>query len=146
MSYTRKATCRFTVASWSESLVSDIDSEGTTTGDAYYPKRGLTRAEVGYSYTGDIEGTSNLVYLIAYKPEAAPVVGMERFEGSVDGHEGSCVFRHLGSQDAGSVSARLEVVPGMGTGGLESLRGEAELSIAGHSDDGYELVLTYDLD
>ena len=56
------------------------------------------------------------------------------------------MFQHVGSQDAGSVTARLEVVPGMGTGGLEGLRGEAELRIAGHSDDGYELVLSYDLD
>ena len=34
----------------------------------------------------------------------------------------------------------------MGTGGLEGLRGEAELRIAGHSEDGYELVLAYDVD
>lgn len=70
---------------------------------------------------------------------------MERFEGSIGGHEGTCVFQHIGSQDQGSVSARIEVVPGMSTGGLESLRGEADLSIGGHSDDGYELVLSYDI-
>ncbi len=145
MTYSHKATCRFTVSSWSEKVYADIDGEGTTSGDLYYPKRGLTQAEVGYRYTGNVEGTSTLTYLIAYKPDAAPVLGLERFEGSVDGHEGSCVFRHVGSQDAGSVSAHLEVVPGMGTGGLENLRGEAELTIAGHSDDGYELVLAYDL-
>jgi hypothetical protein len=145
MSYAHKATGRFEVASWSEHLISDIDGEGTTAGDAYYPSRGLTRAEVGYRYTGDIEGTSSEVILIAYKSDAAPVLGFERFEGSIGGHEGTCVFRHVGEQDQGSVRGRLEVVPGMGTGGLEALRGEAELSIAGHSDDGYELVLTYDL-
>jgi hypothetical protein len=33
----------------------------------------------------------------------------------------------------------------MGTGELADLRGEAELTLAGHSDDGYELVLSYDL-
>jgi Protein of unknown function (DUF3224) len=43
------------------------------------------------------------------------------------------------------VAARLEVVPGMGTGELATLVGEAELAIAGHRDDGYELVLAYDL-
>jgi hypothetical protein len=145
MSYTHKATCRFQVASWSETVLVDIDGEGTTAGDAYYPTRGLTRAEVGYTYAGAVEGGSTLTYLIAYKPDAAPVLGIEQFTGSVDGHEGSCVFRHVGSQDAGSVSAHLEVVPGMGTGGLEGLRGEAELSIAGPSEDGYELVLSYDL-
>jgi hypothetical protein len=47
--------------------------------------------------------------------------------------------------DRGSVSARIEVVPGMGTGGLEGLVGEAELAIAGHSEDGFDLVLSYDI-
>jgi hypothetical protein len=145
MSYSHTATSKFQVASWSESAYADIDGEGTTVGDMYYPKRGLSKAEVSYSYSGDIQGTGTLVYLIAYKADAAPVLGLERFTGSIGGREGSCVFRHVGSQDAGSVSARLEVVPGMGTGGLEGLVGEAELAIAGHSDDGYDLVLAYDI-
>jgi hypothetical protein len=145
MSYSHTATCKFQVASWSESVYAEIDGEGTKVGELYYPKRGLTKAEVGYRYSGEIEGTSTLVYLIAYKADAAPVLGLERFTGSIGGHEGSCVFRHVGSQDAGSVSARVEVVPGMGTGGLEGLVGEAELALGGHSDDGYELVLSYDL-
>ena len=146
MTYTKKATCRFDVASWAEQVYVDIDEgEGTTAGETYYPKRGLTQARVGYRYNGEVEGTSTLTYLIAYKADAAPVLGLEQFTGSVGGHEGTCVLRHTGTQDAGSVSARLEVVPGMGTGGLEGLRGEADLTIAGHSDDGYELVLRYDL-
>lgn len=145
VTYVHKATSRFTVTAWSEKPFVDIDGEGTTMGDNYYPNRGLTRAEVTYTYTGDIEGAGSLVYLIAYKNGAAPVIGFERFEGSVGGHDGTCVIKHLGTQDAGSVTGHLEVVPGMGTGGLAGLRGEAELTIAGHSDDGYELVLAYDI-
>ncbi len=146
MSYAHEAISRFDVTSWSEQVYVDIDpGEGTTAGETYYPRRGLTRAEVGYTYRGDLEGSSTLTYLIAYKADAAPVLGLEQFTGSVGGQEGTCVLRHTGTQDAGSVSARLEVVPGMGTGGLEGLRGEAELTIAGHSDDGYEIVLRYDL-
>jgi Protein of unknown function (DUF3224) len=146
MTYSHSAAARFDVASWSEELVTDIDGQGITSGESYYPNRGVTRTEVSYAYTGDIEGTSTMAYLIAYKADAAPVFGLERFEGSIGGHEGSCVFQHVGQQDKGAVSARIEVVPGMGTGGLESLRGEAELSIAGHSDDGYPLTLSYDID
>ena len=114
MSYTHTATCRFTVASWKEEAYVDIDGEGTTAGEMYYPKRGLTHAQVGYTYTGDVEGSSTLAYLIAYKPDGAPVLGLEQFTGSIDGHEGTCVFLHIGSQDAGSVSAHVEVVPGHG--------------------------------
>jgi hypothetical protein len=146
MSYAKKATCRFDVASWTEEAYVDIDGEGTTAGETYYPRRGLSHAQVGYTYTGDVEGSSTLAYLIAYKPGGAPVLGLEQFTGSIGGQEGSCVFRHTGGQDAGSVTAHVEVVPGLGTGGLEGLRGEAELRIAGHSEDGYELVLSYDLD
>lgn len=146
MNHTTTASCRFEVTSWTEEVLLDIDEgEGTTAGETYYPKRGVTRAAVGYTYRGAVEGTSTVTYLIAYKGDAAPVLGLEQFTGSVDGHEGSCVLRHVGSQDAGSVSAHLEVVPGLGTGGLERLRGEAELRISGPSEDGYELVLSYDL-
>jgi hypothetical protein len=145
MTYQHKAAARFNVTAWSEHLVVDIDGEGTKAGDAYYPNRGITRAEVQYTYTGEIEGTSTLTYLIAYKADAAPILCFERFEGSIAGHEGTCVFQHTGSQDKTSVSAHLQVVPGMGTGGLETLRGEADVSIAGHSDNGYELALTYSL-
>ncbi|AII10261.1 uncharacterized protein DUF3224 [Rhodococcus wratislaviensis] len=145
MSYSHIARGKFSIASWSESVIVDIDGEGTTAGDAYYPTRGANRATVAYSYSGDIEGTSTVVYLIAYKADAAPVLGFERFEGSIGGHDGTCVFQHIGSQDQGSVSARIEVVPGMGTGGLIDLRGGADLSIAGPGDSGYEFVLSYDV-
>lgn len=147
MTFSLTATCRFDVASWKEEVVVDIDEgEGTTAGDTYYPKRGLTTAAVTYTYTGDLEGTSTVQNLIAYKADAAPVFALEHFTGSVAGHEGSCVLRHVGTQDAGSVREHVEVVPGMGTGGLEGLRGEGDLVIGGHSEDGYELVLSYELD
>ena len=146
MDYSKSTTGRFDVASWTEQAYVDIDGEGTTAGDMYYPTRGLSHAQVGYTYRGDVEGSSTLAYLIAYRPDGAPIFGMERFTGSIDGHEGSCVFLHTGTQDAGSVRARLEVLPGMGTGGLERLRGAATVEIAGHSDDGYLIELAYDLD
>jgi hypothetical protein len=41
------------------------------------PKRGLSKAEVSYAYTGEVQGTGTLVYLIAYKADAAPVLGLE---------------------------------------------------------------------
>ncbi len=146
MTFTNKAAGTFTVASWSEALITDVDGAGTTVGDAYYPDRGVTGADVSYTYTGDIEGTSTVTYLISYLAGgSAPVVGFERFEGSIAGHEGTCVFRHVGTQDAGTVSLRLDVVPGLGTGGLEGLRGEADVNIAGRGDNDYSLTLGFDV-
>jgi hypothetical protein len=143
--YTQKATCRFTVSSWDEHLVSDIDGEGTTYGEAYYPRRGISRSEVEYAYAGDVEGTSQVAYLFGYRGGDDLVLGLERFTGTIDGHEGSCVLQHTGSHDTSGVRAQVRVVEGMGTGELAGLRGEAELVITGHSEDGYELVLHYDL-
>jgi hypothetical protein len=144
-SYSHKATCRFRVSSWDETVLTDIDGEGTTHGEMYYPRRGISHATVGYTYTGGIEGTSQLLYLLGYRDGDDLVLGLERFTGSVDGREGSCVFQHSGSHDSSAVRGRLQVVPGMGTGDLVELRGEAELLIEGHNEDGYELVLHYDL-
>jgi hypothetical protein len=143
MTYTQQATCRFTVASWSEEVYAEIDpgEEGSTT-----PRRGLSRADVGYSYTGDLEATSTLVYLMGYRDGDDLVIGLERVEGSLAGHDGSFVLRHEAVHDASSVTGTVSVVPGLGTGGLENLRGEARLEIKGHGEEGYELVLAYDLD
>jgi len=144
-SYSQKAACRFQVSSWDEKVLTDIDGEGTTYGEVYYPRRGVSRAEVRYTYSGAMEGTSTAAYLMGYRGGDDLVLALERFSGSVDGHEGSCVFQHTASHDSSSVRGHLRVVPGMGTGGLATLRGEAELLIEGHSEDGYELVLHYDL-
>jgi hypothetical protein len=146
MDYTQRATCRFTVASWSEEVYADLDpGEGTTVGTMYYPRRGLSRASVSYSYTGDLQANSTLVYLMGYRNGDDLVIGLERVEGSLAGHDGSFVLRHEAVHDASSVRGTVTVVPGMGTGGLESLRGEAALEIQGESEAGYDLVLAYDL-
>lgn len=143
--FSRQATCRFTVSSWEEHLVSDIDGAGTTYGDVYYPQRGISRSDVEYAYSGDVHGTSRMTYLLGYRGGDDLVLGLERFTGSVDGREGSCVLQHTGAHNTSGVRAHVRVVEGMGTGELADLRGEAELVIAGHSEDGYELVLHYDL-
>lgn len=145
-SYPHQASCRFRVTAWDEHVVVDEDADETARGKVYYPSRGLTSAEASYAYTGELEGRSVVHYLIASTPEGpGPVVGMERFEGALGGRRGSMTMQHVGSQEAGGVAARLQVVPGMGTGDLAGVRGEAELLIAGHSDDGYDLVLHYSL-
>lgn len=134
------------MASWDEQVYADIDGEGETRNGIYLPRRGLSDVASGYTYTGEMEGSSTLHYLLGYRDGDDVVIGLERFEGSIGGHDGSCVLQHVGSHGDGAVRAQVTVVPGMGTGGLATLRGEADLVIAGHRDDGYELVLHYALD
>jgi hypothetical protein len=156
MSRAHSTSGKFKVKSWDESVIVDIDGEGTEINGVTYPKRGFSRADTTYTYSGDIEGTGTVAYLISYnsptrgaRGEApkgfAPTSGFERFEGSIDGHDGSLVFQHLGDHDEQAVRATLHIVEGMGTGGLEGMTGEATVELAGHSDDGYDITLAYDL-
>ncbi len=134
---------------WDESVVTDIDGTGTTKNDAYYPDRGITSANVGYTYTGEIEGSGKVSYLFAYrdgKAGHADIIGYERFTGTIGEQGGSCVFKHVGTYEQGAVTAHVEVLPGLGTDGLTSLTGSADVSMAGEpSDGGFEFDLSYEV-
>lgn len=145
MTTTRTITARFTVTSWTEQNIVDIDGDAKEVNGTTYPTRGFSRADTAYAYSGAIEGTGAVSYLISYRPGVAPVSGFEQFTGSIDGHDGSLVFQHVGEHDAEAVRATLHVVEGMGTGGLEGLTGQATVNLAGHSENGYEISLTYTL-
>lgn len=142
--YGHTAKCRFTTDAWRESAWVDVDGTGTTMGDAYFPQRGLTLAEVDHVFSGDLEGRATGKMLVAYPGGTATFEGYTQFTGSIGGHDGSCVWRVVGTYD-GAAHERLEIVPGLGTGGLEGLRGEAMLDLQGDPADGYEMVLAYDL-
>ena len=145
MSDEKTAEATFTVAGWEESVVEDIDGTGTERNGSYYPDRGITRATVRYAYSGDLEGEGVVHYLMTYKEGAAPVVALERFTGSIGGHEGTCVLQHLGSHEKESVTDAVEVIEGMGTGGLQTLRGTGVPEVEGHSETGYRFTLRYTL-
>jgi hypothetical protein len=143
---THSATGRFTVTSWDESPVYTTDEETIEISGITYPARGFTRAQVSYAYSGDVGGTGTVAYLIAYiSGQAAPTVGFQGFEGTIDGHEGGLVLRHSGEHDDAAVRERLDIVPGLGTGGLADMRGYAEVELAGHSDDGYPITFHYSM-
>lgn len=143
---THTATGRFQVTAWDERTLATSDDETVEISGTTCPARGFSRADVTYAYSGDVEGTGLVAYLIAYRAGAtAPTTGFQQFTGSIDGHDGSLVLQHVGEHDAGSVRERLEIVEGLGTGGLAGMTGHATVEIAGHSDDGYPVTVHYRL-
>jgi hypothetical protein len=107
------AVATFEVKSWDESPVGDEQD---------VPK--LTRAEVTKTYTGDLEGSSTTVWLMAYTEDgSATFVGLERFVGQVGDRDGSLVLQHLGSYRHGEAKANLVVVEGSNSGALTSASG-----------------------
>ncbi|GAB16809.1 hypothetical protein GOEFS_015_00060 [Gordonia effusa NBRC 100432] len=135
----------FSVTGWDETKIYAVDDETVTISGAEYPARGFNRADVTYAYTGDIAGTGQLTYLLGYvKGSDSPTVGFQAFTGSIDGHEGSLVLQHNGFHNEDGVHERLDIVAGLGTGGLSTMTGYAEVDIVGHHES-YEITLRYSM-
>jgi hypothetical protein len=94
----------------------------------------LTNARVTQSYSGAIEGTSSIEYLMSYTIQGtASFVGLERVSGTVAGKSGTFVLQHAGSFSEGNARSSWSVVPGSGTDDLASLRGSGSY-VAGHGE------------
>jgi hypothetical protein len=112
----------FAIKSWEEQAYEEFDGG-----------RKLTRANVAYTFQGDIEVESTLIYLMSYGAQGAGVyVGLERVTGRVVGRSGSFVIHHTGSFETHGVKDTWFIAPDSGTGELQGLRGKGEFSISGH--------------
>jgi hypothetical protein len=103
----------FKVTAWSEKAYAEIENGGK-----------LTRASVELTYSGGIEGTSSIEYLMAYRnDEWAAFVGQERITGAVSGAKGSFLIQHRGTFESGVARSTWTVVPSSGTGALQAIGG-----------------------
>ena len=108
---TGTASGSFTIKAWDERPWDEVEEA---------PK--LTHARVSTAYTGDREGTYQL--LMVYHGDDATYAGYERVAGSLDGRSGSFVLRLDGGYEGGAARTTWTVVEGSGTGNLAGLRGE----------------------
>ncbi|MFW0789821.1 DUF3224 domain-containing protein [Gordonia sp. CPCC 205333] len=142
---THTVTGTFSVTGWNETKIYAVDDETVTISGTDYPARGFNRADVTYAYSGDISGAGQLTYLLGYvKGSDSPTVGFQAFTGSIDGHDGSVVLQHNGFHNEEGVHERLDIVAGLGTGGLSTMIGHAEVNIVGHHES-YEITLHYSM-
>ncbi len=136
---TLHASAMFAVQAWDEQ-----PWEGRTEQADGAPR--LTHARVTYSYTGELEGTGTVHYLMVYRADgSASYVGLEQFEGRLGGKAGSFVLQHIGTHTENTAQSACLVVPGSGTGELAGLRGEAIAVAAGHQP-AYPFTLDYTFD
>ena len=127
---TLHATGNFAVKSWDEAPYSEIEGQ---------PK--LTRADVVYTYQGDLEGEGKVTYLMCYSSNnIAYFIAYEQVTAQLGGRSGNFVLQHVGTYEAGAVKDALTVVPGSATGDLRGLLGE------GISGGDGEAVFTLDYD
>jgi len=108
------ATGEFEIQSWNEDTYQELKNGGK-----------LTRATVTQAFTGDLSGAGDVQWLMSYQEDGtARFVGLQQFEGSMGGRDGSFVAESRGDFDGGAASGTLAVLPGSGTGGLAGLRGD----------------------
>ena len=129
----KTANSRFAIKAWDEKPYDERQG---------LPK--LTRASVAKTFSGDLEGTGQLEYLMVYRTDgSAAFVGLERVVGRLGGKTGTFVLQRTGVFEGGQAKEAYSVVPGSGTGELQGLRGEGSSSV-GHGMD-HPFVLTYEL-
>jgi len=130
----KTANARFAIKSWDEKPY----SEGPD-----LPK--LTRASVAKSFSGDIEGESQVEYLMMYRADGtATFVGLERVTARIGERSGSFVLQRAGAFEGGSAKESYSVVAGSATGDLRGLRGEGTSSV-GHGLE-HPFQLSYELE
>lgn len=118
-----ESTCTFQITGWDEKTYQDIGG-GVK----------LTNGKVTQTYSGGIEGTSNIEYLMSYTVQGtANFVGLERVSGTVAGKSGTFVLQHAGSFSEGKARSSWSIVYGSGTEDLASLRGQGSY-VAGHGE------------
>ena len=118
-----ESKCTFQITGWDEKTYQEIEGSAK-----------LSHAKVTQSYSGAIEGTSSIEYLMSYTVQGtATFVGLERVSGTVDGKTGTFVLQHTGDFSEGIARSSWSIIPGSGTGELASLRGSGSY-VAGHGE------------
>jgi hypothetical protein len=106
------ANATFTVQGWDEQTFEERD-----------PGK-LTIASVQQAVTGDIEGSSDVRWIMAYTADdSAEFVGVQSVTGSLSGSTGSFVLRSVGTFDGKTAAGEVTVVTGSGTGDLAGISG-----------------------
>jgi hypothetical protein len=110
---TARAEGTFVVTSWEEDTYQELDG-----------KAKLTRANVSYRLSGDIEGDATWAALMYYRDDGtAEYTGLQQLTGRIAGRAGTCVMVADGAFADGAATGNWRVIPGSGTGDLAGLRG-----------------------
>jgi hypothetical protein len=133
---TAHAHAEFEVTNWDEGPILD-GADGAAK---------VTRAMVTMDIRGDLQGSGELEWLMAYAADGnATFVGLERVEATVGDRAGSFVLQHTGTFDGETAKAMLEIVTGSGTGELAGLNGSGTFEAGMGADGIRSLTLDYDL-
>ncbi|HEX7133143.1 MAG TPA: DUF3224 domain-containing protein [Iamia sp.] len=108
--------------------------------DAPLPR--LAHARVAFTYTGDIEATSEAHFAMYYAADGTGTSqGFELVTGTKDGEEGTFVVHHVDDFGGDGVTSEYSVVEGSGTGVFAGLAGSGSYQL-GHGTKEWEWSLS----
>jgi Protein of unknown function (DUF3224) len=111
-----KLAGEFTVTSWDEETYTEREGD-----------RKLTRAAVTQDLAGDVTGKGQVEWLMSYAEDGtAHFVGLQMFEGLIDGREGSAVLETIGDFDGKEAAWNGKVVEGSAAGEWSGMSGEGQ--------------------
>ena len=121
----------FQVTGWDEKPYSE-DSDGSK----------LTNAQVTQTYTGSIEGESQVQYIMAHNSDkSATFVGMEKVTCTINGKSGSFVIQHNGKFENGVASSNFVIVTDSGQGELSDIEGSGNFESTEQGKSKYQMAI-----
>jgi Protein of unknown function (DUF3224) len=124
----------FTLSSWDEQTYAEREGD-----------RKLTRASVTQDVAGDIVGKGQVEWLMSYAEDGtAHFVGLQEFEGVIDGRAGSVVLETIGAFDGTESTWDATIVEGSGTGEWTGMRGNGRFRAPHGPKATFELDCTFD--
>ena len=89
----------------------------------------MTRVQARYRYTGDLQGTSTVHFVMTYTPDgSATFVGLECLTGTRAKQSGTLLIEHRGTFQSGRVHARIRVLQDHSLGTLATALAEGEVT------------------
>lgn len=105
----------FTVEDWDENPVDDGDPR-------------ITHAGVTMRYSGGIEGTARVDYVMVYGDDGtAASTSLERLDCTIGERSGTLVLRSVGGYADGAATGDLEVLAAYGTGDFAGVEGKGTM-------------------
>ncbi len=124
-------TGKFQITNWQETTFQEGEAESKQ-----------SYAKVSQQYTGDLEGTSSLQYLMCYQTKSHAIfTGFEQLDVKVSGKSGQFIIQHHGKFVDGVASSVFSVVAESATGDLSGLTGSGEFCSTENGQADYKFLL-----
>lgn len=100
-------------------------------------------AKVSQSYTGTIEGTASVHYLMSYQSAGSAVfTGFETLTARIEGKSGTLVLQHNGTFEQGVASSQFVIVAGSGKEQLAGIAGSGSFRSTENGQAKYQFNIT----